>query len=221
MKPLNASHRPNCLFLVPALLLSLAVCPALAIAQSSSASQTPTATKTDDAKPMNKESILLKKWIGPYGGVPPWRLVKRGEFIDAFGVAMAEHNEEIQAIAENSEPATFENTIVAMEKAGKKLNRLQTIFGVYTSNLNTGPIPDIEKTVAPLMSKHSDAITQNEALFKRIESIYQSEDQKSKLDLAQKRLLTDQYKNFVRSGAKLDADQKKQLTNINQKLRVG
>ena len=218
MKPLNASHRPNCLFLVPALLLSLAVCPALAVAQSSSASQTPTATKTDDAKPMNKESILLKKWIGPYGGVPPWRLVKRGEFIDAFGVAMAEHNEEIQAIAENSEPATFENTIVAMEKAGKKLNRLQTIFGVYTSNLNTGPIPDIEKTVAPLMSKHGDAITQNEALFKRIESIYQSEDQKSKLDLAQQRLLTDQYKNFVRSGAKLDADQKKQLTNINQKL---
>ena len=57
---------------------------------------------------------------------------------------MAEHDNEIDAIAENPEPATFENTIVAMEKAGETLNRLQTIFGVYTSSLNTGPIPDIE-----------------------------------------------------------------------------
>lgn len=167
---------------------------------------------------MNKESVLLKEWIGPYGGVPPWRMVKRDEFIDAFDVAMAEHNEEIKAIAENPEPATFENTIVAMEKIGKKLDRLQAMFGVYTSNLNTGPIPDIEKAIAPLMSKHSDQITQNEALFKRIEAVYQSEDQKSKLDLAQQRLLTDRYRDFVRSGAKLNADQKKQLTAINQKL---
>ena len=167
---------------------------------------------------MTNESVLLKEWVGPYGGVPPWRLVKRSEFLDAFGVAMAEHNQEIQAIADNKEPATFENTIVAMEKAGKKLNRLQAMFGVYTSNLNTGPIPDIEKAVAPLTSKHNDAITQNEALFKRIETIYQSEDQKSKLNLAQQRLLTDRYKSFVRSGAKLDADQKKKLTKINQRL---
>ena len=167
---------------------------------------------------MNNNSILLKEWIGPYGGVPPWRLVKRKEFIDAYGVAMAEHNKEIDAIANNPEPATFENTIVAMEKAGKTLNRLQTIFGVYTSNLNTGPIPDIEKAVAPMMSKHGDAITQNEALFKRIETVYQSDDQKSKLNEAQKRLLTDRYKSFVRSGAKLNPEQKKELTKINQRL---
>ena len=205
-------------------LISLAVCAAGLLIQSSAIAQSQTTgsaskkTNQQNEKTMTNESVLLKEWVGPYGGVPPWRLVKRSEFLDAFGVAMAEHNQEIQAIADNKEPATFENTIVAMEKAGKKLNRLQAMFGVYTSNLNTGPIPDIEKAVAPLTSKHNDAITQNEALFKRIETIYQSEDQKSKLNLAQQRLLTDRYKSFVRSGAKLDADQKKKLTKINQRL---
>ena len=204
-------------------LISLAVCAAGLLIQSSAIAQSQTGsaskkTNQQNEKTMTNESVLLKEWVGPYGGVPPWRLVKRSEFLDAFGVAMAEHNQEIQAIADNKEPATFENTIVAMEKAGKKLNRLQAMFGVYTSNLNTGPIPDIEKAVAPLTSKHNDAITQNEALFKRIETIYQSEDQKSKLNLAQQRLLTDRYKSFVRSGAKLDADQKKKLTKINQRL---
>ena len=201
-------------------LLGLIMCTGIATAQSESkpATAATNSSQPDKAKPMNKESVLLKEWIGPYGGVPPWRSVKRGEFIDAFDVAMEEHNDEIKAITDNPEPATFENTIVAMEKAGQKLNRVQTMFGVYTSNLNTGPIPGIEKAVAPLMSKHSDSITQNEALFKRIETVYQSEDQKSKLDHAQQRLLTDRYRSFVRSGAKLNADQKKQLTEINQKL---
>ena len=175
-------------------------------------------TKNDEAKPMNSNSILLKEWIGPYGGVPPWRMVKREEFVDAFGVAMAEHTKEIDAIANNPEPPTFENTIVAMEKAGKMLDRVQTIFGVYASSLNTGPISDIEKAVAPMMSKHGDAITQNEALFKRIEAVYQSEEQKAKLDVAQQRLLEDNYKSFVRRGAKLDAEQKRKLTDINQQL---
>ena len=229
MKPYNFCLRSNqtrsCRLWVAALFFSLTLCTATAIAQSKTKTESepatqapPSATKVDETKPMNNNSILLKEWIGPYGGVPPWRMVKRDEFIDAFKVAMAEHDKEIDAIANNPEPATFENTIVAMEKAGKTLDRLQAMFGVYTSNLSTGPIPDIEKAVAPLMSKHGDAITQNEALFKRIETVYQSEDQKSKLDVAQNRLLDDIYKDFVRSGAKLDAEQKKKLTDINQKL---
>ena len=219
IKKRTAFAGSRCLFFT-APLLGLAICTGTATAQSESKPVTDAtnSSQPDKTKTMNSESVLLKKWIGPYGGVPPWRLVKRREFIDAFGVAMKEHNDEIKAIADNSEPATFENTIVAMEKAGQKLNRVQTMFGVYTSNLNTGPIPGIEKAVAPLMSKHSDAITQNEALFKRIETVYQSEDQKSKLEPAQQRLLTDRYRSFVRSGAKLNADQKKQLTGINQKL---
>ena len=132
--------------LLAAPLLSLVVCTNGVTAQSEARPVTPVTNLhlANQAKPMNKESVLLKEWIGPYGGVPPWRLVKRDEFIDAFGVAMEEHNEEIKAITDNPEPATFENTIVAMEKAGQKLNRVQTMFGVYTSNLNTGPIPGNE-----------------------------------------------------------------------------
>ena len=225
MKPLNVSLRSNLArsrrLLVAASLLCLTLCSTTAFAQSQTKStmqDTTSSPQVDDTETMNSDSILLKEWIGPYGGVPPWRMVKRNEFVDAFGVAMEQHNKEIEAIATNPEPATFENTIVAMEKAGETLDRLQAMFGVYTSNLNDGPIPDIEKAVAPLMSKHGDAITQNEALFKRIETVYESEDQKSKLDVAQQRLLEDTYKSFVRRGAKLDADQKQQLTKINQKL---
>jgi peptidyl-dipeptidase Dcp len=169
------------------------------------------------SEPMKQESVLLKKWIGPYGGVPPWRQVKTKDFVDAFEVAMEEHLAEVDAIASNPEPATFDNTIVAMEKAGEKLDRLSTIFGVYTSNLNVGAVPDIEKVIGPKLSKHSDSITQNAGLFKRIEAIYQSE-KKTELSLEQRRLLKDLYNNFVRRGAKLNDDQKKELTKINEKL---
>lgn len=163
------------------------------------------------------ESVLLKKWVGPYGGVPPWRQVKTNEFVDAFTVAMAEHQTEIETIASNADAPTFENTIVALEKAGEKLDRLSTIFGVYASNLNVGSVPDIEKVVGPKLSKHSDSITQNGKLFERIQTIYQS-DAKANLNEAQRRLLEDQYNSFVRRGAKLDDNQKRELTKINEQL---
>ena len=102
-------------------LLGLIIFTGIATAQSESKPAT-NSSQPDKAKPMNSESVLLKEWIGPYGGVPPWRSVKRREFIDAFDVAMEEHNDEIKAITDNPEPATFENTIVAMEKAGQKLS---------------------------------------------------------------------------------------------------
>ena len=163
------------------------------------------------------DSILLREWTGPYGGVPPWKSVKTEEFIPAFDAAIALETAEIEAIANNDEPPTFENTIIALENSGKPLERLNTIFGVHTSNLNVGPIGDIETAVAPKLSKHSDSITQNKNLFKRIEAVYESEAFKQ-MSVAQKRLVEDRYKTFVRRGAKLNDEQKTRLSTINSEL---
>ncbi len=172
------------------------------------------AVENGDSKEM---SPMLQPWTGPYGGVPPWHLVRPNEFVEAFDVAIAEANQEIEAIATNPEPPTFENTIVAMESAGGMLERLESLFGVHASNLNVGPIPDIERVVEPKLAEFRDRVTQNGPLFARIAAVYES-DEKDRLTLAEKRLVEDRYKQFVRSGAKLDSADKARLSRINQRL---
>ena len=163
-------------------------------------------------------SPMLQPWTGPHGGVPPWHLVRPEDFVEAFDVAIAKANEDMNSIANDTAPATFENTIVALERAGQSLDRLESLFYVHSSNLNVGPVPDIEKVVAPKLAKYSDGVTQNEKLFARIAAVYESDDAKQKLTAAQWRLVEDRYKQFVRSGAKLNADDKKKLSQINQRL---
>lgn len=175
------------------------------------------AVTAQDEKAMKSESVLLKKWVGPYGGVPPWKQVNPDEFLAAFDAAIAMAKEEIEAIANNTEKPTFENTLVALEKSGETLNRVNTIFGVHASNLNVGSIPDIERAVGPKLSKFGDSITQNDKLFKRIEAIYNGQNSQN-YTVAQKRLIKDQYESFVRQGAKLDAKQKQRLSEINAQM---
>lgn len=162
-------------------------------------------------------SELLNPWSGPYGGVPPWNLVRPEEFLPAFEAAIAAARAEIQTIADNSAPATFENTIVALEKSGKTLNRLVALFGVHTSNLNVGPMPDIEKSVVPKLTEHEDSIIQNSQLFARIATVYEGEEF-GKLDQIQQRLVDTLYKKFVRQGAKLSDEDKQRLSKINKRL---
>ncbi len=164
-------------------------------------------------------SALLKPWTGPHGGVPPWNLVRQEEFVPAFKEAIRMAQAEIQAIAENTEPATFENTMVAYEDSGRALTRLQAIFFVYASNLNVGPIPDIEKVVVPMLSEFEDSVYQNEKLFARVAAVYNSDAMKNKkLDLAQRRLVDDLYKTFLRKGANLNAADKAKLSQMNTRL---
>ena len=162
-------------------------------------------------------NVLLDEWSGPYGGVPPWKSVNVDSFQAAFDKAIEMSSADIQAIANNEEAPTFENTIVEMEKAGRALNRLSTIFGVHSSNLNVGSIPDIEKIVSPKLSKHGDSITQNEKLFQRVAAVFEG-DEMQNLSASQKRLVEDYYKNFVRQGAKLNAENKRKLSEINTQL---
>ena len=162
-----------------------------------------------------ERSELLREWEGPYGGVPAWDKVQPAEFPAAFDVAMAEAKQEIEAIAKNPAPPTFLNTLVAMEKAGKTLTRLNAIFGVHTSNLNIDPMPKLESEINPKLAAHYDSITQNTALFARIAHVYKTE---TDLGSAERRLVENTYKSFVRQGATLNAEQKTQLSQINQEI---
>ena len=164
-----------------------------------------------------KDSPLIRPWDGPYGGVPPWNLVRADEFTAAFDAAMRQATEEIEAISDSAAAPTFENTIVAMEHAGKTLGRLESIFFVHASNLNIGAMPDIQKVIMPRLAEHEDSITQNEKLFRRIEAVYKSDEIKT-LSPSQKRLVDDRYKSFVRKGAKLNQSDKATLSQMNKRL---
>ena len=160
---------------------------------------------------------LLTEWTGPYGGVPPFDKVKVEDFKPALEAAMAENLAEIDKIANNSAAPTFENTIAAMEKTGRTLSRVSTIFEIWGGNLSTPEYQKVEAEMAPVLAAFYDKINQNERLFKRVEAVYNSPG-KAKLSPEQQRLTWLYYTNFVRSGAKLNAADKKRLSAINQQL---
>lgn len=170
-----------------------------------------------DMNDLNQENPLLSEWTGKYGGVPPFDKVKIEYFKPALEAGMAESLAEIEKIANNSAAPNFENTIAEMERSGKTLSRVSTIFYIWASNMNSPEFAIVLREMSPKLAAFYDKINQNEKLFKRIETVYENRD-KSKLNAEQKRLVEKYYRDFVRSGAKLGADQKKRLSEINQKL---
>ncbi len=174
-------------------------------------------TPGQEDKSMSEKNPLIRKWDGPYGGVPPWREISVNEFEKAIDKAIEMSTADIEKIANNPAAPTFGNTIVAVEKSGAALDRVTTMFFVHTANLKIGVIPDIEAAVMPKLSKHSDSIIQNKKLFDRIATVYEGDEMK-KLSPAQKRLTEKRYKSFVRQGAKLSDADKKKLSTINAQL---
>ena len=163
------------------------------------------------------ENPLLAKWEGPYGGVPPFDRVEIPLFKPALEAAMAEQLAEIDRIAKNPAAPDFQNTLVALEEAGQTLDRVSTIYGVWGATMAGPEYQVVQREMAPRLAAFSDQITQNEALFKRIETVYNS-PAKAKLTPEQQRLAWLYYTNFVRAGARLSPDAKKRLSEINQKL---
>ena len=160
---------------------------------------------------------LLADWQGPYGGIPPFDKVKVEYFKPALEVAMAENLAEIDTIASSNDVSNFENTIAAMERAGRTLDRVSTIYGIWGGGMSTSEFQTVQREMAPKLAAFNDKINQNEALFKRIEAVYNSHE-KAKLTPEQQRLTWLYYTNFVRSGAKLNSADKKRLSEINQQL---
>lgn len=165
-------------------------------------------------------SPLLKPWLGPHGGVPPWNEVRVDEFSAAFDAAIEQAEKEIDEIANQSAPPTFENTVLAMETAGEALHRIEVLFDVHAGNLNLGPIPDLERSITPKLAAYSDSVTQNAELFARIEAVHSDVFEKKTvtLDDDAKRLLDETFKNFVRRGARLRPEDKSKLSQINTRL---
>jgi peptidyl-dipeptidase Dcp len=121
-------------------------------------------------------NILLQDWKGPYDGVPPWDQVKVSDFPEAFQLSMDEYLREIDAIANNQAAPTFANTIEAMERSGERLDRVQSIFGVYSSNLATPEVQALNKEWSPKLSATYDKVNLNGALFARIADLYARKD---------------------------------------------
>ena len=165
-------------------------------------------------KPANP---LLADWAGPYGGVPAWDQYNPSQFGEAFTYAIDLQRREIGAIVDNPEAPTFDNTIVALEKAGDLLSQVQTIYGVYTNNMLTPEFRAVQEEWNPKLSAASDEITLNPRLFQRIKTVHDARDQ-SGLNAQQKRLVERYYINFVNNGANLGEAEKAQLADINQKL---
>ena len=190
---------------------------AIAVAAASPAIAADQATAAYAATAVVPDNILLKKWTGPYDGVPPWDQVKPAQFGQAFQFGIDEMLREIDVIANNPTDPSFENTIEAMEKAGERLDYVQSIFGVYSSNLSTPEVQAINKEWSPKLSAAYDKINLNAKLFDRIARLYEHRGHAG-LDAKQMRLLTRTYEGFVRRGAKLDDAQKIALSDYNQQL---
>jgi peptidyl-dipeptidase Dcp len=162
------------------------------------------------------DNPLLKESALPYH-YPPFDKIKDAHFVPAIEAGMREQLKEVDLVANNFEKPTFENTVVALERTGRLLDRAEQTF----SNLNacnTNPtLQEIEKEMAPKLSAHRDAIHLNGKLFSRIQQLYDGRD-KLGLDPESAYLLERYYKDFVRAGAKLSDPDKEKLKKINAEL---
>jgi peptidyl-dipeptidase Dcp len=163
------------------------------------------------------DNPLLAPWSGPHGGVPPFDQVKVEHFKPALESGMAAQLAEVEKIANDPAPPTFENTLAALERSGRTLTRASSVFATYTGTMNTPEFQAVQREMMPRLAGFTDKIRQNEKLFQRVAAVYEARE-KSGLTPEQQRLAWFTYTSFVRGGAKLDAAAKKRVAEINQRL---
>ena len=162
-----------------------------------------------------RENPLLVESQLPFGA-PDFSKIEVTDYMPAFDAAIAEKRENVKAIVESQDSATFENTIVALEESGRLLDRVCRVFFALTEADKTDEIGEIEKKVMPLLTELDNEISFNHQLFERIKQVYdrehdvlQGEDQK---------LLEETYKDFVRKGALLPEDKMARMKEINLRI---
>jgi peptidyl-dipeptidase Dcp len=189
------------IFLVPALLL--AAC-----------TTAPEKAKTEGGR----VNPFLEAWNTPFG-VPPFDKIKDSDYLPAFTEAIAAKRKEVAAITNSTAEPTFENTLVALDGAGKLLEKVGGVFFNLTSADTNDTLQKIAQEVAPKLSALHDDIMMNDKLFKRVDAVYKQRD-KLNLNPEQLRLVTETWKDFVRGGANLNSEDKAELKDINQKIAV-
>jgi peptidyl-dipeptidase Dcp len=164
----------------------------------------------------DKKNPLLEEWTTPFE-TPPFERILPEHFGPAFEAAIAEHKTEIDTIAGNPDGETFANTIGALELAGRKLDRVASVFYNLAGSNTNDALQKVERDIAPVMARHSNEIVLNEKLFGRIREL---NEQRDDLDLSPEevRVLDRYHTRFVRSGANLGAEDKKRLAEINERL---
>ena len=158
----------------------------------------------------------ITDWNGP-DGLPRFEAVNDSDFAASFEAALAGHETEIDAIANNSAAPTFENTIVALEIAGDSLSRVSSLFWNRAGAHTNDAIQALERDISPKMSRHYSKIGMNAALFQRIDQLWEKRESLG-LTLEQTRVLERHWKGFVKSGAKLPKPEQETLAGINEKL---
>jgi len=162
------------------------------------------------------ENPLLEPWTGPFEA-PPFDRIEPGHFRPAFDAALKDARREVDAIAANPAPPTFANTIEALERSGRSLDRVGGVFFNLTGAATNDELQAIEREIAPVLARHRNETYLNEALFKRIDALKAEEDGLG-LSAEQARVLERYHLNFTRAGAGAQPDAKARLAAIGERL---
>jgi peptidyl-dipeptidase Dcp len=185
--------------------------------QPGGSSQSVTVATEQPQQKQQEQNILLAEWTGPYGGVPAFNKMNLPDLKPAIEKGMVGHLAEVEMIADNPATPTFENTIVALEKAGEPLNRAFVYYGLWSSNLSTPEFRKVQAELAPQISEYRSKISQNKKLFTRIKAVYENA-QKNPLAADKQRLVQLIYEEFAMDGAALDDQAKQRYAAINKEL---
>src|SRR5215467_10889958 len=164
----------------------------------------------------DRQNPLLATWSGEFE-IPPFAAIKAEHFRPAFDRALAKHRAEIDTIAQNRAEPSFENTIAALEKGGRELERVANVFFVLAGADTSDEIEAIERDVSPLLARHNNALYLNRPLYARIADLYNRQDALP-LDAEQARVLERYHVRFVRSGAAVEKPVQDRLAAINERL---
>ena len=166
--------------------------------------------------PVMKVNPFMTAYNTPYD-IPPFEKIEYSDYMPALKAAIAKHNAEIEAIVNNPATPTFENTVLALDRAGRDLTNVVMVFSNLTESNSSPEFIELAAEFEPMVALHSDEVSMNQALFERIKKLY---DNRDKMGLAtdQRRLLEHYYKDFTRSGALLNAEDKEALKALNAEL---
>ena len=170
----------------------------------------------DGKQPESTENPFLTEYTTPFK-VVPFDKVKTEHYLPAFEAGMKEQLAEIDAIVNNPETPTFQNTILPYDKSGETLNRVSSVFFNILECNSNDELLALAEQIMPMLSKHGDAIAMNPKLFEKIDYVYQHLDEMG-LDDQQTRVVVKYHDDFVRSGAALPADKQAELSKINEQL---
>lgn len=182
-----------------------------------------TSTPSPEVQPSDSELAMKpdnpfaqERWSTPFGA-PPFDRIKTEHFAPAFEQAFAAHNDEIKAITASTEAPSFANTVEALERSGRLLERVAMVFFQVCGTDNTPELQALQEKLAPRLSRHQDEVLMNQELFARVQGVYKQRQQLD-LDPSQLKLLEDLYLRFQRSGAELKGAEQQRLKAINASL---